>query len=59
MAEFALFVLLLVGAFAAMVVLWRLIETETEDLPRMRREDAERAARADDDSGTRTRSRNR
>lgn len=59
MAEFALFVLLLVGSFVAMVVLWRLIETETEDLPRMRREDAERVARADDDSGTRTRSRNR
>lgn len=59
MAEFTLFVLLLVGSFVAMVVLWRLIETETEDLPRMRREDAERAARADDDPGTRTRSRNR
>jgi hypothetical protein len=49
MAEFALFVLVLLASFVGMVVLWRRIDDETENPPRMSREDAERVARADTD----------
>lgn len=47
MAEFALFVLVLLGSFVGMVILWKFIDAETDDPPRMSRDDAEKQARAD------------
>ena len=47
MADALLFVLVLLLAVGAPLVLYVLIESETEDLPTMDREAAERAARRD------------